>query len=508
MAHPVYRVFISSTFLDLAPERRLVLQAIQDLNASLATLGIALIPIDLQRGAAPGPPLNVCLAEVGRSDIILTIVARCYGSTSTTGLSMTEMEFDEATKRGLHRFVYYKNDAVIVLPEHIDTEPDMIQKLLQFRKKIDSQLKRDIFMNPDELRGHVIRDLMKWILTRPDVAKSIPASVAGVVFTGSSTILEALASGRWNDAANALYSRQFRLDMKRFGLEDLYLALLRDLLELGSLAPPTRILEASQRSKMLLTYVEAGGNTLSTQVALEQAASLEGTINHPHYSFELARHRAQMIIADSGRYELAIPVLKRLLRCGKQTNDPHLIAQSKASVAHYYSCKGDHRRALKWCWKTIRNLIRVRDTCVFCLCNAFLAAGNEHIACGDCDLINDRFGKALMIALMIPNRSRQVQALHGLAQHLCWHDDLRHGIAAYVWLSRLSREMDPSSEDADLGNILGELVVKHGSDTVQNHLKDVQGQAEKLVMEALAPYHLENFTTKLELKPSKAGDHW
>src|SRR2546428_5321618 len=111
MPYPVYRIFISSTFLDLAPERKQVAQAIDDLNASCGILRVALVPIDLQRGADTRPPLEVCLKEVRQSDLLVTIVGKCYGTFAPQGLSYTELEFDEATKSKLERLAYYKNDS-------------------------------------------------------------------------------------------------------------------------------------------------------------------------------------------------------------------------------------------------------------------------------------------------------------------------------------------------------------------------------------------------------------
>src|SRR5262249_38875817 len=109
---------------------------------------------------------------------------------------------------------------------------------------------------------------------------------------------------------------------------------------------------------------------------------------------------------------------------------------------------------------------------------------------------------------VIPSRVRQVQALHFLAKHLAHHGSLREGIAAYVWLARLSAESDPSSEDANLNLLLSELSVRHGRDVIKTHLKDVEGRAEQVVEEALAPYQLEKFIGELGIKPSSVGDHW
>ena len=127
---------------------------------------------------------------------------------------------------------------------------------------------------------------------------------------------------------------------------------------------------------------------------------------------------------------------------------------------------------------------------------------------GKCILANDRFGKSLAIARIIPSRIRQIQALHFIAKHLAHHGSVREGISPYVWLARLSAESDPSSEDANLSLLLGELSVRYGRDVIKTHLRNVEGRAEQVVDEALAPYELDKFVRELGIKPSSAGDHW
>jgi len=508
MPYPVYRIFVSSTFLDLAPERKQVAQAIDDLNASCGILRVALVPIDLQRGADTRPPLEVCLNEVRHSDVLVTIVGKCYGSVAPQGLSYTELEFDEAAHSKLERLAYYKNDSAFFLPEHVETDPERVEKLQSLRKKIDSRMKRDSFANADELRGHIIRDLMKWTLARPEVASSIPVSIAAAAFAGSKVLFDAFAAGKWNEAAALLSSREVILDMRRFGLGNLYLSLLRDLLELGSLAAPTRITEPKLRASLLLKYVRSAGDSFAAGVALEQAAALESTVKDKHYSFDVVRAKAESIITESRRFDIALPILKNMLRCARTTRDLHVVAQGMCTVGMNYSLKGNHTRALKWYWKSITILCWMPEMCPFCLCDAFIAAGNEHMALGDCTLANDRFGKGLMIALLIPNRDRQAKALHCLARHLTWHNELRAGIAAYVWLSRVCKEIDPRREDADLNVLLGEAVVKYGWNLVEQYLREVEGNPQEVLEKALLPYELKDFTKKLKLKRSYAGDHW
>lgn len=142
------------------------------------------------------------------------------------------------------------------------------------------------------------------------------------------------------------------------------------------------------------------------------------------------------------------------------------------------------------------------------LSDAFRLAGREHASLGECNWASDRFGKSLAIAQIIPNRSRQILALDFLAQHLEHHGFIREAIAAYVWLARLVAETDPSDEAANLNLLLGEVSIRYGRDVVKAHLKEVEGCAEKVVDEALAPYQLDKFIRELGVKPSFAGDHW
>jgi Domain of unknown function (DUF4062) len=59
-----YQVFLSSTFVDLAAERKAVRDALNELNSPLSALGVCLIPIDLQSGAETEPPIDVCLQRL------------------------------------------------------------------------------------------------------------------------------------------------------------------------------------------------------------------------------------------------------------------------------------------------------------------------------------------------------------------------------------------------------------------------------------------------------------
>ena len=195
MPHPIYRIFISSTFNDLAPERKAVEQAVADLNSAVARAGVSLYAIDLRRGSSPEPPLEVCLQEVRLSDVIVTLVGKCCGSETKTGVSYTEAEFDEATNQKLHRLAFYKDESAIFLPEHVDTDSQKMRKLAAFRQKIDSQLKRDTFLNSDELRANLVRDLMRWLIAQPQVAATLARRSPVSFFAGGKRYFDAVNQG-------------------------------------------------------------------------------------------------------------------------------------------------------------------------------------------------------------------------------------------------------------------------------------------------------------------------
>src|SRR5712692_3910556 len=134
MPYPIFRVMVSSTFLDLAHERKAVVQALRELSVPLGYLDVAFTVVDLQGGASPSPPLEICLAEAGRSDVLVSIVGLRYGSLTPTGLSITEREYDEASRNGKSVLAYMKKPESIVLREHRDTEPALIDRLAAFKR--------------------------------------------------------------------------------------------------------------------------------------------------------------------------------------------------------------------------------------------------------------------------------------------------------------------------------------------------------------------------------------
>jgi hypothetical protein len=499
-----YQVFISSTFLDLAAERKAVREALSDLNMPLAAVGVCLIPVDLQGGADNQPPLDVCLRHIEKCDIVVTLIGHRAGGLTQDKLSITECEFDHAQSRGIPCLAYVRDDAVPVLPEHIDRETKLVKVLRRFRRKIDASVKRDSFRSPEHLRGHVQRDVLWWLLNQTCVKDRL-----GQLSTPSSlpqfkTYLDAVHGGDFSTAVNIVTSRRFVLDMRRFGKESVHRNLLLDLLELGSLSGPTRVIDPSLRSRLLLELLSEFQESNFSAAALHEARTLEEQILSPEYSFHVARAEAQFHTSCSK----AQPALIRMIRYARVTGDLHRVAEGRRAVANYYSSRGDHQRAKRWYWRSIQKLCKMPEVCPHCLGKAFLGMAGEELNCHECATIDNRLLKAYLAAKIIPDRAMQAKALIMLSQHLGSHNQLDDSVACAVLAARLAKQTRPEDDESGLSAILAELILQHGREAISEVLHRIETEADVVLNRLIELHQVGGFVKGLGLKPSPAGDHW
>ncbi|HEX8149049.1 MAG TPA: DUF4062 domain-containing protein [Pyrinomonadaceae bacterium] len=150
MSLRILPVYVSSTWLDLQPERKAVGQAVQRLRET-KFVGME------HFGSRDETTRQASLDDVGRSSIYVGIVAGRYGS------GITEAEYDRATELGLPRLVYFKDDATIPA-ERRETDPAQAAKLDAFRKKLRANhLEGFDFKSPDDLAAKVTADLHRWL---------------------------------------------------------------------------------------------------------------------------------------------------------------------------------------------------------------------------------------------------------------------------------------------------------------------------------------------------------
>jgi len=134
------RVFVSSTLDELAPERAVAREAIEQLH---------LTPVLFESGARPYPPRELYQAYLTQSDIFLGLYWQRYGWVAP-GMEVSGLEDEYQLSTGKPRLIYIKTPA----PER---EPGL-QRLLD-RIRADGDASYQQFTTPQELRERIANDL-------------------------------------------------------------------------------------------------------------------------------------------------------------------------------------------------------------------------------------------------------------------------------------------------------------------------------------------------------------
>lgn len=147
------RVFVSSTWSDLQKEREAIRRALDRIR-TITFSGI-------EHFGRPGTSKEDCLAEVRRADVYVGIFAHLYGDIDLeSGSSMTELEYEEARKRGIPRLIYLMDESVPILRSNIEQDPKAVYKLEALRHQLWSQEDTvRFFTSPDDLASKVVDDL-------------------------------------------------------------------------------------------------------------------------------------------------------------------------------------------------------------------------------------------------------------------------------------------------------------------------------------------------------------
>ncbi|CAG0907204.1 unnamed protein product, partial [Cyprideis torosa] len=167
--HPV-RVFVSSTFADMAGERDLLARWIfpELRERARAHLNIDLLDIDLRWGVTEADihehsSLAVCLSAVARSHMFLGLLGSRYGTIAAVpkecpmelewvkeygpGTSMTEFEIHagslaDPTQRSGRAFFYFRDEALLedvpgeFRPLFLESDPDKQERLRRLKTRI------------------------------------------------------------------------------------------------------------------------------------------------------------------------------------------------------------------------------------------------------------------------------------------------------------------------------------------------------------------------------------
>ncbi|VWC77891.1 hypothetical protein BLA18628_01008 [Burkholderia aenigmatica] len=156
-----YQVFVSSTYADLADERRQVIQTLMEIDCIPA--GMELFP------ATDDEQWEFIKKIIDDCDYYVLIVGNRYGSLSADGISYTEKEFDYAISKGIKVLAFVHGS-----PENISfgkSEADLEKRelLAKFRAKVTKDRVVKFWNASSELPNLVGMSLTKTIKVYPAV---------------------------------------------------------------------------------------------------------------------------------------------------------------------------------------------------------------------------------------------------------------------------------------------------------------------------------------------------
>ena len=149
MSPPPVHVFISSTWLDLQPEREAVEAALQRMRETKYA-GMEYF------GSRDEDTRSTSLAEVDSSQVYVGIFGGRYGS------GITEAEYRRARERKLPCFLYVKDEGCITSDER-EADADKNHRLMALKDELRRNHTITKFANPHDLAAKVTADLHRWL---------------------------------------------------------------------------------------------------------------------------------------------------------------------------------------------------------------------------------------------------------------------------------------------------------------------------------------------------------
>ena len=163
-----YQVFISSTYADLAEERKKILDVL--FMADCIPAGMeAFVAADTEQFEVIKKVIDLC-------DYYVLIIGKRYGSVHPdTGKSYTEMEYDYAIKKGIPVLVFAIDENIELASDKVETDKSKIEKLKMFRAKAMTNRLASIWATPEDLTGNLEISFMKAIteIKRPGWQRAV-----------------------------------------------------------------------------------------------------------------------------------------------------------------------------------------------------------------------------------------------------------------------------------------------------------------------------------------------
>ncbi len=149
----VRKAMISSTARDLPLHRKQVEEACH-------RMGVFAEKMMENLTAENANAVEVSLRLVEEADVYIGIFAQRYGSVpdynNPDKISITEMEYNRATERGIPRLIFFMHDDHDLKKSDVETGPGA-EKLERLKKRIGNERVAAFFTSPEDLRAHVIQ---------------------------------------------------------------------------------------------------------------------------------------------------------------------------------------------------------------------------------------------------------------------------------------------------------------------------------------------------------------
>lgn len=142
-----YQIFISSTYIDLVDARGKVRDAI---------LSMMHFPVGMEFfGAADEEQWKIIQDTIDSTDYYVLIVGQRYGTVietgNDTGISYTEKEYRYAKEKGIPILAFILSDTAKIEKAFVETDPNKIQKLEEFKEEVKTGRLVDWWETSDEL---------------------------------------------------------------------------------------------------------------------------------------------------------------------------------------------------------------------------------------------------------------------------------------------------------------------------------------------------------------------
>lgn len=150
------KVFISSTSMDLHPERDSAMEQLKRMEIPFAAMEYF--------GSRNNPPDEVSIKELGDCQIYIGIIGFRYGSLmQNSPKSYTEHEYDYASGKRLHRLIYLKSEPSS--QDDFDCDQDRRDKLNDFRARFleGKECTISFFEDARDLSSRIASDLYKYM---------------------------------------------------------------------------------------------------------------------------------------------------------------------------------------------------------------------------------------------------------------------------------------------------------------------------------------------------------